>query len=337
MLSRSHQPDGLHIRALSHRLRTISSIAVIGLLAVTLGACGKVKTGEFGTITDRTIDAVATTGMIGDIVGQVGGDRVEVDVLMGAGVDPHLYKASEHDLRTFERADVIFYNGLHLEGGLAYVLEEMETRTRTVAVTDDISREELRAPPEFKGNYDPHVWFDVSFWMLAVEQVRDSFIAIDPDHRAGYEERATAYLAQLRELDAYVFEQAAKIPPELRVLITAHDAFGYFGRRYGLEVRGLQGVSTATEAGTRDVQDLADFIAERQIPAIFVESSVPRRTVDAVRAAVQSRGWDVRIGGQLFSDAMGDAGTVEGTYIGMVRHNIDTITNALLGQVTEGE
>lgn len=321
----------------THRPRAASLVAVFGLLAVVLSACGKVNTDEFGIVTDRTIEAVATTGMIGDIVGQVGGERVEVSVLMGAGVDPHLYKASEHDLRTFERADVIFYNGLHLEGGLSYVLEQMETRTRTVAVTGRIPRGDLRAPPEFEGNYDPHVWFDVSFWMLAVEQVRDVLIAIDPDHRAGYEERATAYLAQLAELDAYVSNQAARIPAERRVLITAHDAFGYFGDRYGFQVHGLQGISTATEAGTRDVQNLADFIAARRIPAVFVESSVPRRTVEALREAVQSRGWDVQIGGELFSDAMGDAGTAEGTYIGMVRHNIDTITRALLGQATGEE
>lgn len=316
-------------RALARPARALSALA---LIAILLGACGRVTTGEFRPVTDRTINGVATTGMIGDIVGQVGGDRVEVTVLMGAGVDPHLYKASEHDLRTLERADVIFYNGLHLEGGLGYVLEQMASRTRTQAVTDLIPREELRSPPEFEGNYDPHVWFDVSFWMLAVQQVRDTLIAIDPEHRVGYEERAAEYLARLAELDAYVFEQAARIPAEQRVLITAHDAFGYFGRRYGFEVHGLQGVSTATEAGTRDVQQLADFIAERRIPAIFVESSVPRRTVEALREAVRSRGWDVQIGGQLYSDAMGDAGTVEGTYIGMVRANIDTITRALLGE-----
>ncbi|MCC6792962.1 MAG: zinc ABC transporter substrate-binding protein [Thermomicrobiales bacterium] len=327
-----HQSARSHRFAAPRRLRVLSSITLIGLLAVTLGACGKVKTGEFGLITDRTIEAVATTGMIGDVVLNIGGDRVEVDVLMGAGVDPHLYKASENDLRTFERADVIFYNGLHLEGGLSYVLEEMESRTRTVAVTDRIPRDQLRSPPEFEGNYDPHVWFNVQYWMLAAEQVRDSFIAIDPDHRADYEARATVYLTQLAELDAYIIERAGTIPADRRVLITAHDAFGYFGDRYSFEVRGLQGVSTATEAGTRDVQNLADVIADRRIPAIFVESSVPRRTVEALREAVQSRGWDVQIGGELFSDAMGDAGTVEGTYIGMVRHNIDTITHALLGQ-----
>jgi manganese/zinc/iron transport system substrate-binding protein len=317
--------------------RVLATLAVVPLVVLLLGACGRVTTGEFGTITDRQIEVVTTTGMIADVVANVGGDRVEVQALMGAGVDPHLYKASEHDLRTLERADVIFYNGLHLEGGLSYVLEEMESRTRTKAVTDSIPRDQLRAPPEFKGNYDPHVWFDVTFWMLATQEIRDTLIAIDPDHQAGYEERADTYLAQLGELDAYVFEQAARIPVEQRVLITAHDAFGYFGRRYGFEVHGLQGISTATEAGTRDVQELADFIAERQIPAIFVESSVPRRTVDAVREAVQSRGWDVQIGGQLYSDAMGDAGTVEGTYIGMVTANIDTITNALLGLAHEEE
>ena len=315
--------------------RWFSTVAVFALVALLLGACGHVKTGEFGSVTDRQIDVVTTTGMIADIVANVGGDRVEVQALMGAGVDPHLYKASEHDLRTLERADVILFNGLHLEGGLSYVLEQMESRTRTVAVTDYIPRDQLRSPPEFEGNYDPHVWFDVTYWMLAAEQIRDTLIEIDPDHRSGYGERAAAYLDQLRELDAYVFAQAATIPDERRVLITAHDAFGYFGRRYGFEVRGLQGVSTATEAGTRDVQDLADFIADRQIPAIFVESSVPRRTVEALQAAVQSRGWDVQIGGQLYSDAMGDAGTVEGTYIGMVSANIDTITNALLGQAEQ--
>ena len=322
----------MRTRHLDRVARRLSGVAVFAVAALLLGACGRVESDEFGTVTDRQIEVVATIGMIGDVAQNIGGDRVEVTTLMGAGVDPHLYKASEHDLRTLERADVIFYNGLHLEGGLAYVLEQMETRTRTKAVTDLIPREQLRSPPEFEGNYDPHVWFDVTFWILAAEQIRDTLIEIDPDHRGSYEERTTGYLARLRELDAYVFEQAAKIPAERRVLITAHDAFGYFGDRYGFEVRGLQGVSTATEAGARDVQNLADFIADRQIPAIFVESSVPRRTVEALREAVRSRGWDVRIGGQLFSDAMGDAGTVEGTYLGMVRANIDTITNALLGQ-----
>lgn len=311
------------------------SIASLVLVLVLVAGCGKVSTGTLETVTDRPINVVATTGMIGDIAGQVGGERVEVITLMGAGVDPHLYKASENDLRTLERADVIFYNGLHLEGGLSYVLEQMGERTRTRAVTDRIPREELRSPPEFDGNYDPHVWFNVAFWQLAVDQVRDALIEIDPDHRSDFEARARAYNAQLAELDAYVFTRAAAIPAGQRVLITAHDAFGYFGDRYGFEVHGLQGVSTATEAGTRDVQHLADFIADRRIAAVFVESSVPRRTVEALQEAVRSRGWDVHIGGELYSDAMGSAGTFEGTYIGMVTANIDTIAHALSGNITE--
>lgn len=333
MLKRMHPSMDLANRRRPRGRRPFRNIALASLLIAMLAAQALPAAAKADTISDRQIKVLATTGMIGDIVGQVGGDRVDVETLMGAGVDPHLYKASAGDVRAFEEADVIFYNGLHLEAGLGEVLEHMDEQ-RTVAVTDSIPREELLSPPEFDGNYDPHVWFNVWFWMFAVEQVRDTLIEIDPDHQSGYEERTTAYLAQLTELDTYVYERVRTIPENQRVLITAHDAFGYFGARYGFEVYGLQGISTASEAGTRDVQDLADFIVERQIPAIFVESSVPRRTIEAVREAVQARGWDVQIGGELFSDAMGDAGTVEGTYIGMVRHNIDTIVGALAGQAT---
>jgi manganese/zinc/iron transport system substrate-binding protein len=199
-----------------------------------------------------------------------------------------------------------------------------------VAVTTKIPPDALRTPPEFEGNPDPHVWFDVSLWKLTAEVIRDTLIELDAPHQTVYEERAMGYLIQLTELDAYVKAQAASVPPEQRVLITAHDAFGYFGKAYGFEVRGLQGISTAAETGTADVQSLADFIAERQIRAVFVESSVPRRTIEALQEAVRARGFEVAIGGQLFSDAMGDPGTIEGTYIGMVRHNIDTIVSALV-------
>jgi manganese/zinc/iron transport system substrate-binding protein len=195
-----------------------------------------------------------------------------------------------------------------------------------------IDPEKLQAPPEFQGFYDPHVWFNVAFWMEAATAVQDTLTEIDPDHAADYAANAEAYLAELQELDAYVSEQAARVPEEQRVLITAHDAFNYFGSAYGFEVRGLQGISTASEASTADVQELARFIAERQIPAIFVESSVPPRTVEAVQAAVRAQGFDVQIGGELFSDAMGTPGSAAGTYTGMVRHNIDTIVGALLGE-----
>jgi manganese/zinc/iron transport system substrate-binding protein len=273
--------------------------------------------------------------MITDIVQQVGGERVQVTGLMGPGVDPHLYKASEGDVLRLGTADVIFYGGLHLEAKLADVLERLGERVRTVAVTDRIDRSALLKPAEFEGQYDPHVWFDVTLWMKAVERVRDTLIETDPGSADLYRANAAAYLQQLEELHRYVEDQAARVPPEQRVLVTAHDAFNYFGRAYGFEVRGLQGISTAAEAGASDVRGLADFLAQRKIRATFIESSVPVRNIEAVQAAVRSRGWDIRIGGELFSDAMGSAGTPEGTYIGMVRHNIDTIVSALLGETSE--
>jgi manganese/zinc/iron transport system substrate-binding protein len=295
-----------------------------------LAACGTAEIQAGIDLTNRPIKAVTTIGMIGDIVENVGGSRVEVTRLMGPGIDPHLYKASEGDVSRMAEADIIFYNGLHLEAKMAEILEQMDGRIRTVAVTDSIDRATLLAPPEFEGNYDPHVWFDVTFWMQATEEVRDALVELDPDSAALYQDNAAAYLAQLTDLHNYVLEQAARVPPDKRVVITAHDAFNYFGRAYGFEVRGLQGISTAAEAGTADVQNLATFIVERQIPAVFVESSVPPRYIEAVQATVKAQGFDINIGGELFSDAMGNPGTPEGTYLGMVRHNIDTIVGALL-------
>jgi manganese/zinc/iron transport system substrate-binding protein len=257
---------------------------------------------------------------------------VSVTGLMGPGVDPHLYKASEGDVGSLTEADVIFFNGLHLEAKMGEVLEQMGGRTKTLAVTDGIDESLLLSPPEFEGAHDPHVWFDVALWMKAVEAIRDTFIEVDPGSADLYRANADEYLAELEELRAYVQEQTARVPEQQRVLITAHDAFNYFGQAYGFEVRGLQGISTATEAGTGDVQALATFIADNQIPAIFVESSVPVRNIEAVQAAVQAKGFEVNIGGELFSDAMGDWGTEEGNYIGMVRHNVDTIVSALLGE-----
>jgi manganese/zinc/iron transport system substrate-binding protein len=270
--------------------------------------------------------------MIWDIARIVGGEHVEVIALMGPGVDPHLYKASEGDVAALQNADVIFYNGLHLEAQMGGVLERMnDIGVQTVAVTDKIDRTLLNAPPEFEGNYDPHVWFDVTLWMKAVEQVEETLTEVDPAHKSDYEANAEAYLKELDSLHHYVLDEANQVPAEQRILITAHDAFNYFGRAYGFEVRGLQGISTEAQAGTADVQALADFIVEKQIPAIFVESSVPQRTIEAVQAAVHAQGFNVAIGGQLYSDAMGSEGTPEGTYIGMVKYNIDTIVSALKG------
>ncbi|HEV3050489.1 MAG TPA: zinc ABC transporter substrate-binding protein [Longimicrobium sp.] len=276
------------------------------------------------------INVVTTIGMIKDVVENVGRPYVRVTGLMGPGVDPHLYKASEGDVRRLFRADVIFYGGLHLEARMGEVLEEMGGRTRVRAVTDAIPRDQLLTPPEFKGAHDPHVWFDVRMWAHTVDVVAQTLAAQDPAHAGEYYANAQRYQSQLAELDAYVRMRAAQVPAERRVLITAHDAFNYFGRAYGFQVRGLQGVSTAAEAGTADVQALAEFIATRRIPAVFVESSIPRRTIEAVQEAVRARGFQVQIGGSLYSDAMGNPGTLAGTYQGMVRHNIDTIVGALL-------
>jgi manganese/zinc/iron transport system substrate-binding protein len=252
---------------------------------------------------------------------------------MGPGTDPHLYKASEGDVQKLAEADLIIYNGLHLEARMGEVLERMSGQgVMTVAVAEVIPEQQRLQPQEFEGNYDPHVWFEVPLWMMVVDAVRDALVQTDPDGSESYDANAQAYMAALEGLHAYVKEQAERVPKERRVLITAHDAFNYFGRAYGFEVKGLQGISTESEAGTGDVQDLATFISDRQIPAIFVESSVPVRNVEAVQAAVNARGFQVEIGGELFSDAMGDTGTEEGTYAGMVRHNIDVIVGALLGE-----
>lgn len=312
-------------------------VAAVALSLVAAG-CGRVGTTVLPDLSEReTIRAVATTGMVADAVRVVGGDRVTVRALMGPGVDPHLYKASEGDVRRLESADIVFYSGLHLEAKMADVLERIGDRRRTAAVTAGIPESRLVRPPAFEGQPDPHVWFDVALWSHAVERARDVLAEADPAHAAGYRARAAAYLDDLAALDAEVRRRALEVPSARRVLVTAHDAFGYFGRAYGFEVVGLQGISTASEAGAQDVARLADLIATRRIPAIFVESSVSPRTIDAVQEAVRSRGFDVQIGGSLFSDAMGSAGTPEGTYVGMIRHNITVIADALEGKALGGK
>jgi manganese/zinc/iron transport system substrate-binding protein len=299
---------------------------VSGLLA----GCAAPASTTSADIASRKVRVTTTVGMITDIVRNVGGERVEAIGLMGPGVDPHLYKPSTGDVFKLDSADIIFYGGLHLEGRMAELFEKMaENGKPAFAVSDEIDPAKLRRPPEFEGKYDPHIWFDVTLWQDAVRKVAKELANLDPGSREFYERNRDAYLAQLEELHNYTKAQIDSIPQPARVLITAHDAFGYFGAQYGLEVKGLQGTSTATEASARNVQELAQLIADRQIKAIFVESSVPRATIEAVQKAVQSRGWDVQIGGELFSDAMGTAGTPEGTYIGMVKHNVDTIVKAL--------
>lgn len=281
------------------------------------------------------IRIVATVGMVGDIVQQIGGDRVKVTTLMGAGVDPHLYKATQRDVGLLFDAQMIFYGGLHLEGKMAELLEQLNEQKPTIAVSEAVPAEELlvfEAQPEYS---DPHIWFDVSMWSVAAERAAEALIAFDSDSKTDYEKRAGEYLEKLTALDEYTTAAFETIPENQRVMITSHDAFRYMGKRYGLEVTAIQGISTEAEAGAQDIQRLVDLIVTRKIPALFVESSVSPRLIQAVQAAVQDKGQTVVIGGELFSDAMGDAGTLEGTYIGMILHNDLIITRALGGTPPE--
>ena len=298
---------------------------MVALAVVVYGGCAGRESG----VADDRLKVVATIGMISDVAAQIGGERVVVQGLMGPGVDPHLYKARAGDVRRLDGAELILYNGLHLEAAMGEVLEEMGRRKRTVAVTDWIPRESLSAPPEFKGNYDPHVWFDVRLWISASRRIAAALAEADTAHAAEYAARAREFIGELESLDVWVRQRVATIPRERRMLITAHDAFNYFGRAYDIEVMGLQGISTAAEAGTGDVQRLVEVIVRRRIPAVFVESSIPQRTIEAVRAAVRARGFEVVIGGSLYSDALGSTGTPAASYIGMVRSNVETIVRAL--------
>lgn len=295
------------------------------LLVVVLTACSNgTEAGGEGKM-----KVTATTGMIADIAREVGGSYVEVTGLMGPGVDPHLYKASQGDIRKLEEADVILYNGLHLEGKMSEILKKMSAGKKVAAVAESIPPKELRSGEEMDTEYDPHVWFNVKHWMVVVEAVRDTLTEADPDHAEQYKEQTAAYLAELEKLDNEVREKIAEIPEQSRVLVTAHDAFGYFGQAYGMKVMGLQGISTAAEYGAKDVSELRDYLVENNIKAVFVESSVPAKAMEAIIAGAAEKGHTVNIGGELFSDAMGAEGTEEGTYIGMIRHNADTISEAL--------
>ena len=286
-----------------------------------------------GNVRDRNVQVVATTSMIADLAREIGGDRVEVEGLMGPGVDPHLYRPRESDVARLVGADLVLYNGLELEGKMGEVLEQVEGRGIVAEpVAEAVDEGRLLRPPEFEGAFDPHLWMDVSLWKQVAQATADALTALDPTHAEVYAQNAEAYLQRLDALDAYVRQRVAELPEERRVLVTAHDAFNYFGRAYGFEVRGLQGLSTATEAGAADVSALAQFVAERGIPAMFVETSVSDRSIRAVREAVRARGAEVEIGGNLFSDALGTAGTPEGTYEGMIRHNVDTVVGALAGE-----
>lgn len=275
------------------------------------------------------IYVVTTTGMIEDAVKNIGGDYVRVEALMGPGIDPHLYKATQGDLEKLREADLILYNGLRLEGKMGDILDNLKRIKDVVAVAEDIPEEELLTIPSYNNNFDPHIWFDVSLWKHAVINVGEALMDEDNANADVYRENMATYLQQLDTLHTYVKKQINTIPRQQRVLITAHDAFGYFGRAYDIEVKGLQGISTLSEPGIRDIKELVDFIIENEIKAVFVETSVSERAIKAVVEGAHQRGFDLKIGGNLFSDAMGQRGTPKGTYIGMVKANVETIVEAL--------
>lgn len=279
---------------------------------------------------------VTTVGMVSDIVREVVGDRGEVIGLLSEGVDPHLYKPTREDVQQLSEARIIFYGGLLLEGRMEESLKKLQSGKPVVGVAESLDKSILRKPPEFDGHYDPHVWMDVKLWSQCVEAVTKTMCEFDPGHAAEFTSRTGAYQQKLAKLDDYVRQSVQSIPEKQRVLVTAHDAFGYFARAYGLEVKSVQGISTESEAGVADVNALIDFLVDRQIGAIFVESSVSDKNLKAVIEGAEKRGWTVKVGGELFSDAMGTPGTYEGTYIGMLDHNATTIARALGGQAPDG-
>lgn len=280
--------------------------------------------------------ALATTGMVGDILRHLVGDRGRVEVLLGSGVDPHTYKLTRADIGRLMGADIVVYNGLLLEGKMTDALVRVASSGRPVlAVTEDLGDDYLLSPKEFEGQYDPHVWMDVQGWIRATEKARERLAAFRPADATTFTANAAAYTATLHDLDAYARRVLGSVEPQRRVLVTAHDAFGYFGRAYGFEVLGIQGISTESETGLRRIQELVDTLVTRAIPAVFVETTVSDRNVRALVEGCAARGHRVAIGGALFSDAMGAPGSYEGTYVGMIDHNVTTIARALGGAVPD--
>ena len=305
----------------------MKKVIILFAITIILTACKN----DSETNVNKKLNVVTTTTMITDLVKNIGGDSINVQGLMGAGVDPHLYKASEGDVSKLVNSDVIFYNGLHLEGKLVEVFEKMKGADKTpIALANELNKNRLIGSDYFASNYDPHVWFNINFFEQFVEKVTLVLCEKDPKNTETFRANEKRYLAELENLKEEVQDAVNGLDPEKRILVTAHDAFNYFGKAYDFNVVGLQGLSTATEAGVQDVQKLANFIIDKKVKSIFIESSVPRRTIEALQEAVKSKGHDVKIGGTLYSDALGTEGTQEGTYIGMYRYNIKTIISALM-------
>lgn len=301
-------------------MSSIRKILLIGLVTLLASCSNQSTTSDNGKLT-----IVATTTMLADLANEIGGEAVTVTGLMGPGIDPHLYQASAGDVIKLQDADVVLYNGLHLEGKMGDLFSSLGEQGRNmISIEDGFDVNDLLEDSENPGYYDPHVWFDVELWRNAAEHFTSELSTIDSDNTSSYQSNLESYYRELSKLEEYINDRFTEIPENQRILVTAHDAFGYLGKAYGIEVVGLQGISTDAEAGTSDVRLLAQFIEENQIKAIFVESSVPPKNIEALQDAVIARGFEVEIGGQLYSDSLGD-----GNYIDTFRENIDTIVDAL--------
>ena len=305
--------------------------AVILTFSVLLGAASPAAAEYQG---EYPYKAGVTVGMIADIVREVAGGKAGVTNIIGTGVDPHLFNPTRSDVAVLMRSDIIFYNGLLLEGQMSDILVKLARRRPVFAVTEAL-KESYLLRDAATDHFDPHVWMDVRGWMKAVEGVRDALVTFDPKHGAYYSDNCKAYLGKLEALDVYAHKVIASIPERQRIMITAHDAFRYLGRAYGIEVMGIQGLSTESEAGLKDINRIVSVLVERKIPAVFVETSVSDKNVKALIEGARARGHEVVIGGALFSDAMGKPGTYEGTYIGMIDNNVTLIARALGGTAPE--
>lgn len=305
--------------------RCVAMITVLSLVFLFAG-CGSVNLPDG----EGKVRIVATTTMLADLASVIGGEHVLVEGLMGPGIDPHLYQASAGDVTRMQNADIVVYTGLHLEGKMGELFEDLQNRGRNIiCVTDGIDHSRLLNDGEDGTAIDPHIWFDVLLWQEAARELARGIAEVNPEHAADYANNLQQYLEALDELHLYIQQQVERLPKEQRVLVTAHDAFGYFGQAYGFEVMGLQGISTESEAGTADVSKLARLIADRQIKAIFIESSIPAKQIEALQQAVKAQGFAVKIGGELYSDSLGDEASNTATYIQTFKANIDTIVNAL--------
>lgn len=334
MISQRRGRTLAQLRATRQRRERLTAAGVIAGLLTVLSLVGWVVSPGSVASADRgdRLKVVTTTNFLTDTVRRIGGPDVEVVGLMGPGVDPHLYRARASDLDLMRSADVVIGVGLYLEGSMQGVLDDLSRNQPVVMAGEQIPTERLLAPPQGAApaeEYDPHVWFDVSLWTSVVDSVRDTLVEFDAQHAERYAQRAAGYRAELDALDVEVRQRIATIPAERRVLVTSHDAFRYFGRAYGIDVVGIQGISTADEATTADIERVTAVLVERGVRSVFVESSVSGQTLQAVLAAARSRGADIAIGGELFSDAAGAAGTDEGTYVGMLRTNTDLIVTGL--------